>query len=189
MPWKRSALSVSGMMLLLAVSCTGTIEKSVFEEESPGVQQEQEVISFSEAEFHFAMIKLENGDYEGTRETLTEIEKREDNKDVAPKVAFALGVLRLLEMEDLGRMRACRDYFQIFADEHPGGPYRENAEQIVRLLDIHINRAKKERKRIKELTRRVGDQEKVIQTLQYKIDKLEEIHRETEQKRHLLNGK
>ena len=175
-------------MLIFAVSCTGTIERSVFEEESPGEQQEQEVASFSEVEFRFAMTKLENGDYEGTRETLTEIEKREDESDVAPKVAFALGVLRLLEMEDLGRMRACRDYFQNYADEHPGGPYRENAEQIVRILDTHINWAKKEEKRIKELSEQVSNQEKVIQTLNYKIEKLEEIHQETERKRHLIEG-
>jgi hypothetical protein len=34
----------------------------------------------------------------------------------------------------------------------------------------------------------VNDQKQVIQTLEYKIEKLEEIHRETEQKRHLLDG-
>ncbi len=185
-PWKRSALSISGLMLLLAVSCTGTIEKSVFEEESPDVQQEQEVISFSEVEFRFAMTKLENGDFEGARETLSGI--TEGDQEAAPEVAFALGVIKLLEMESVGRMRKCRDYFQAFADEHPGGPYRENAERIVQVLNSHIRRVQKGQRRIKELTRQVSEQETVIQTLQYKIEKLEEIHRETEKRRHLLDG-
>ena len=188
-PWKRIGLSVPVWMLLLAVSCTGTFEEINFREEDPEVQQEREVPSFRETEFRFSMAKLENGDFEGARETLSGIAEPEDDQEVAPEVAFALGVIKLLEMESMERMRGCRDYFQAFADDYPGGPYREHAERIVNVLNSHIKRAQKEKRRIKELTRQVSDQEKDIQTLQYKIEKLEEIHRETEQKRHLLNGK
>ena len=134
------------------------------------------------------MAKLENGDFEGARETLSGIAETENDQQVEPEVAFALGVIRLLEMESVERMWGCRDYFQAFAGDYPGGPYREHAERIVQVLNSHINRAQKEEGRIKELTGKVSDQEKVIQTLQYKIEKLEEIHRETEQKRDLLDG-
>jgi hypothetical protein len=183
--WRWSGLSLLGWMLVLAVSCTGTIEKSPFEQESPDLQQQQERVSFTEMEFHFAMEKLENGDFSGTRETLSEIPKRDEDNSLAPKVAFALGVLQLLEMDDVARMSECRDYFQAFSDQHPGGPYRENADRIVHILSGHIERAKREQKRIKELTQQVTDQDKVIQTLRYKIEKLEEIHQETEEKRRL----
>jgi len=173
-------------MLILAVSCAGTMDSSRIEEQSPEGQNKQNPVSFSEVEFRFAMTKLENGDFEGSRETLTEIAERDDDSDLAPKVAFALGVIDLLEMEDVGQMKAARDYFQAFSNEHPDGPYRETTDRIVLLLEKHIHRAMQERKRIKQLTQQVSDQEQVIQTLKYKIEKLEEIHRETEQKRHLL---
>ncbi len=145
-------------------------------------------LSLREAEFRFAMEMLENGDLEGARETLSGIAEREESGNVAPAIEFALGVIKLLEMEDLGRMRACRDYFRAFADRHPSGPYQENAERIVQVLDRHIRRAQKEQSRIRELTLQLSEQEKVIQNLKYKIEKLEEIHRETEEKRHLLDG-
>ena len=186
-------------MLLLAVSCTGTLEEVSFQEESPDVQPQREFPSFRETEFRFAMAKLDNGDFEGARETLSGISVPEDDQQVEPEVAFVLGVIKLFEMESVERMRGCRDYFQAFADDYPGGPYREPAERIVQVLNSHINRTQKEERQIKELTGKVSDQEKVIQTLQsdqekviqtlqYKIDKLEEIHRETEQKRLLLDG-
>ena len=187
-PWKRIGLSAPGWILLLAVSCTGMFEKGGFQEEGPGVQQEREAPSFRETEFRFAMAKLENGDFEGARETLSGISVAEDDQQVEPEVAFALGVIKLLEMESVERMTGCRDYFQAFADDYPGGPYREHAERIVQVLDSHIERTQKEKRKIKELTGKVSDQEKVIQTLQYQIEKLEEIHRETEQKRNLLDG-
>ncbi len=183
-PW----IAVLGWMLLAAVSCTGPFEKSRFLEGSSGVQQELVVVSFIEAVLRFALVKLENGDFAGARETLTEIRQREDSQEVEPEVTFALGVLKLLDMETMERMRGCRHYFQAFVDEHPGGPYRENAERIVQVLSSHIRREQKERKRIKDLIRQVSDQEQVIHTLRYKIEKLEEINRETEKKRHLLRG-
>jgi hypothetical protein len=173
-------------MLIFAVSCTGTIEKSVFEEESPSIQQEQEVVSFSEREFRFAMTKLENGDFEGARESLTQITNSDDDIELASKVTFFLGVIKLLEIEDLERMNACRVDFQDYADKHPGGPYREHAEQIVRILDTHINRAKNDQKRIRELTQQVSDQEKVIQNLQIQIKNLEAIHQRAEERRRQL---
>ena len=177
-----------GLILALAVSCARVMEWRYPTEPRSEVQEEQEPVSFSEVEFRFAMTKLENGDLEGSRETLAEIAERDDDSDLAPKVAFALGVIDLLEMEDVGRMKAARDYFQAFSDEHPDGPYRETTDRIVLLLDKHIHRAKQEQKRIDQLTQKVSDQEQVIQTLKYKIEKLEEIHRETEQKRHLLES-
>jgi hypothetical protein len=186
--WKWTGLSVTGWMLLLAIACTGTFEETNFREEGPEVQQARKTPSFRETEFRFAMAKLENGDFQGARETLSGIAEAEGDLPVEPKVVFALGVIKLLEMESVERMRGCRDYFQSFADEYPDGPYQEHAERIVQILNHHIRRAKKDQKRIRELTLQVGDQEKVIQTLQYKIEKLEEIHRETEQKRHLLDG-
>jgi len=194
-PWKWTALALLGGILLLAVSCTGTLQEAGLQEKvtdvspsspPPDVQQEQAELPFREAEFRFALEMLENGDFEVAHETLSEMAEREDAQEMAPRVAFALGVVKLLEMEDMERMRACRDYFQGFADQYPGGPYREDAERIVQILNGHIARAEKEQNHIKELTRKISDQEKVIQTLQYKIDKLEEIHRETEEKRHLL---
>lgn len=188
MPWKRISLSIPGWILLLAVSCTGTTEEIRFREQSQDVQPDREVPSFREREFRFAMAKLENGDFEGARETLSWIAEPEDEQEVEAEVAFALGVIKLLEMESMERMRGCRDYFQAFADNHPNGPYRKHAERIVEVLNIHIKRVQTEESRIKELTGQVSDQEKVIQTLQYKIEKLEEIHRETEQKRQLLDG-
>jgi hypothetical protein len=175
-------------VLILAVSCTWTTESSLTEQQGPEVQAKQRMVSFSEVEFRFAMTKLENGDFEGSRETLTEIAERDDDSDLAPKVAFALGVIHLLEMEDVEGMGVAREAFQVFSNEHPDGPYRETADRIILLLDKHIQRSKQEVKRVKQLTQKVSEQEQVIQTLKYKIEKLEEIHRETEQKRHLLEA-
>ena len=177
-----------GWMLILAIACTGIMDSSRMEEQNAEVQKEQEPVSFSEVEFRFAMTKLENGDFEGSRETLAEIAKRDDDSDLAPKVAFALGVIQLLEMEDVERMEAARESFQALSDEYPDGPYREITNRIILLLDKHIHRGKQENKMVKQLTQQVKDQQGVIQTLKYKIEKLEEIHRETEQKRHLLES-
>ena len=187
-PWKRIGLSVPVWMFLLVVSCTGMFEEADFREGEPDVQQERAAPSLRGAEFRFAMAKLENGDFEGARETLSGIEEPEGDQPMEPEVVFALGVIKLLEMESVERMRGCREYFQAFADAYPEGPYREHAEKIVRILNIHIKRLHQEKKRSQELTRQLKEQQKMIQTLQYKIDKLEEIHRETEQKRHLLDG-
>lgn len=191
-PWKRFGLSAPGWILLLAASCTGMFDKVEFQEQGPDVQQEQEqeqeVPSIRETEFRLAMAMLENGDFQGARETLSGIAVPEGDRQVEPEVAFALGVVKLLEMESVEQMRGCRDYFQAFVDDYPGGPYREPAERIVQVLNSHLERTQKEERQIKELTAKVSDQEKVIQTLQYQIEKLEEIHRETEQKRNLLDG-
>lgn len=190
-PWKRFGLSAPGWILLLAASCTGMFEKANVQEQAPDVQdvqQEREALSFRETEFRFAMAMLENGDFEGASETLSGISVPEGDQQVEPEVAFALGVVKLLEMESVEQMRGCRDYFQAFANDYPGGPYREHAERIVQVLNICLKRTQQEERRIKELTVKVSDQEKVIQTLQYQIEKLEEIHRETEQKRNLLDG-
>jgi hypothetical protein len=187
-PRRRIGWFLAGWALLAAVSCTGTLEEVRIPQGGAETSDEQGGVSFREAEFRFAMAKLENGDFEGARETLSEIAVQEGDQQVEPEVIFALGVLKLLEMEDVDRMRKCKNYFQAFADQHPGGPYRENAERIVHVLNSHLRRAQKQQKRIKQLTLQVSEQEKTIQTLQYKIDKLEEIHRETEQKRHLLDG-
>jgi hypothetical protein len=174
--------------MVLAVSCAGTMETSQVEEPSPEVQGERKPLSFREAEFRFAMTKLENGDFEGSRETLTEMAEGDDAGDLAPKVQFALGVIKLLEMEDLAGMKQARGVFRAFSDAHPDGPYREHAERIVLVLDTHIKRVQQEQAKIRKLTQQVKDQEQTIQTLQYKIEKLEEIHRETEEKRHMLEG-
>jgi hypothetical protein len=183
-----TGLSAPGWILLLAASCSGMVDKVDFQEQAPDVQQEREAPSFRETEFRLAMQMLESGDFEGARETLSGIPVPEGEHQVEPEVAFALGVIKLLEMESVEQMRGCRDYFQAFADNYPGGPYREHAERIVQVLNSHIMRVQKEETQIKELTVKVSDQEKVIQTLQYQIEKLEEIHRETEQKRNLLDG-
>jgi len=177
-----------GLILALAVSCARVMEWRYPTEPRSEVQEEQEPVSFSEVEFRFAMTKLENGDLEGSRETLAEIAERDDNSDLAPKVAFALGVIQLLEMEDVERMEAARESFQALSNEYPDGPCREITNRIILLLDKHIHRAKQEKDRVNQLTQQVNEQQGVIQTLKYKIEKLEEIHRETEQKRHLLES-
>ena len=181
-------LSLSGWGIFLALSCSSTMETSPFETQAPAEEPAQEAVSFSEAEFRFAMIKLENGDFEGSRETLTEMAKRDDATDVEPKVEFALGVIKLLDMVGTDGMKEARDYFQAFVDRYPGGPYREPAQRIVSVVDGYLKQQEKEQRRINQLTQQVSDQEQVIQTLGYKIEKLEEIHRETEEKRHSLEG-
>lgn len=188
--WLRRglALSLAGGGIFLVLSCSSTMETSPFEEQAPVEEAAQEAVSFSEAEFRFAMIKLENGDFEGSRETLTEMAKRDDATDVEPKVEFAIGVIKLLDMAGTDGMEEARDYFQAFVDSHPGGPYLEPAQKIVLVLDGYLKQQEKEQQRINQLTQQVSDQEQVIQNLGYKIEKLEEIHRETEEKRHLLEG-
>ena len=69
-------------------------------------------------------------------------------------------------------------------DEDPNGPYSESAERIVVLIDAIDAQIK----RIEELTRKEVEQEKLIRTLKYKIEKLEEIRRETEEKRQILEN-
>ncbi len=187
-PRRWMALSLTGWGIFLVLSCSSTMETSPFETQAPAEEPVQEAVSFSEAEFRFAMIKLENGDFEGSRETLTDMAKRDDATDVEPKVEFALGVIKLLDMAGTDGMKEARDYFQAFVDSHPGGPYREAAQRIVLVLDSYVKQQEKEQQSINQLTQQVSDQEQVIQNLGYKIEKLEEIHRETEEKRHLLEG-
>jgi outer membrane protein assembly factor BamD (BamD/ComL family) len=157
-------LLIAGL-LLFAGSCARTIEKS---------------------RYALAMDKLEKGDYESAHEVFTEIAEREEADDLSTRVEFAIGLIKLLEMEDFPRMKECRDYFEDYSDRYPEGPHRENANRIVRLLNQHIMRAEREERTIKELTEQIEQQEKVNQTLQYQIQKLEEIHLDTERKRHLL---
>jgi DNA repair ATPase RecN len=56
----------------------------------------------------------------------------------------------------------------------------------VRLLEKHIERARKNGQRAEALNQAVGEQAKEIQTLKYQMQKLEEIQLETDRKRQSL---
>jgi hypothetical protein len=185
-PGNWSGRVLLAWMVVLVLSCTGTIEQSRVEEETPVEQEvQEEMLSSCDQEFRLAMAKLETGDLEGTREILTPVAERDEDKEMAARAEFALGVIQLLEIEDLARMKAARDYFEAYSNHHPDGPYLGHSDRIVLILDREIKRANEEQHKIRQLTEQLKDQEKVIQTLQYKIEKLEEIFKETESKRHL----
>jgi len=105
---------------------------------------------------------------------------------VGPASEFYLGVIKLFEMGDLHAMEVCKSYFEGYIKKYPTQPYQANATRIVRLLEKHIERARKDGQRMEELSQAVGEQAKEIQTLKYQMQKLEEIQQETERKRQSL---
>jgi uncharacterized coiled-coil protein SlyX len=113
-----------------------------------------------------------------------------DTSHVGPASEFYLGVIKLFEMGDVHEMGDCKSYFEAYIEKYPNQPYQTNAARIVRLLEKHIERARKDGQRVAELNRvvdelnqAVGKQAKEIQTLKYQMQKLEEIQLETERKR------
>ncbi len=131
---------------------------------------------------------LRRGDYEGARGVLEGIKEEGAEGRADDEAGFLLGLVRLLEIEDLESARACRDYFRAYRKAHPEGAHRAVADRIVRLLDRCLEETGRRERRIKDLEARIRGQEEEIRTLRYQIEKLEEIHRETERERRLLES-
>jgi hypothetical protein len=101
-----------------------------------------------------------------------------------PAAAFELAVALLVEPADTGRLKSFRDMFQRYAlSLPPEGPAKDHAERVLRLLDIRIREADRERSRTRALHEFVQKQQKELEDLEYKLRRLEEIQQETEMKR------
>jgi len=98
--------------------------------------------------------------------------------------AFELAAALLLGKTDLARLKAFKESFQRYAESlPPNGAGQDHAERIARLLNERIQEADRKRRRTKALYRLVEQQEKALEDLEYKLQKLEEIQQETEMKR------
>lgn len=99
-------------------------------------------------------------------------------------VAFDLAAAILAEKTDLDGLKAFRETFSRYADRLPReSAGRSTAERMVRLLDERIREVRGTVKRNQALTRRLAEQERALEDLEYKLRKLEEIQQETETKR------
>jgi hypothetical protein len=175
-PWRKHRkwirLWILGCSLLLSTSCVQPTKDSLFGKQ---IIQTSGQESAAKARLQRGLKHLERGNYKTARETFTRLLQEDTAGDVAPAAAFYVGVLRLLEMEDLAGMEACRGYFQRYAKDYESGLYKDNAASILRFLDKQI-----------AVARRAQEQERQIQTLKYQIEELEEIQEETERKRRTL---
>jgi hypothetical protein len=185
-PWHQGwlRLFVLAWMMIFSVSCTQAVKERLFRKpifRSPGQA------SVAQARLQEALHHLQAGQNETAGEILKELSSPEGGTShVGPASEFYLGVIKLFDMEDLQGMEACKSYFQGYIEKYPTQPYQANAARIVRLLEKHIERTRKEGRRVEELNRVVDEQAKEIQTLKYQMQKLEEIQLETERKRQSL---
>jgi uncharacterized coiled-coil protein SlyX len=175
-------------MIISSASCTQVVKERFFRK--PMVQSSGHP-SGAQARLQEALHHLQTGQNSTAGEILKELSSPEgDTSHVGPASEFYLGVIKLFEMGDVHEMGDCKSYFEAYIEKYPNQPYQTNAARIVRLLEKHIERARKDGQRVAELNRvvdelnqAVGKQAKEIQTLKYQMQKLEEIQLETERKR------
>lgn len=188
----RLRLFVLGWIIVFSASCTQTINERLFKKQVvEGPPQESMAhggISScpSCTRFQKALQHLQGGRNETAREIFKELSREGGTSHVGPASEFYLGVINLFDMEDLQGMEACKSYFEKYIEKYPTEPYKANAVRIVRLLEKHIEQAHSEEGQVKKLNRVVQEQAREIRTLKYQMQKLEEIHEETDKKRELL---
>ncbi len=188
----RLRLFVLGWIIVFSASCTQTINERLFKKQVvEGPPQESMAhggISScpSCTRFQKALQHLQGGRNETAREIFKELSREGGTSHVGPASEFYLGVINLFDMEDLQGMEACKSYFEEYIEKYPTEPYKANAVRIVRLLEKHIEQAHSEEGQVKKLNRVVQEQAREIRTLKYQMQKLEEIHEESDKKRELL---
>jgi hypothetical protein len=184
-PWHQGWLRffVLAWMMIFSASCTQAVKERLFRK--PIIKSSGQS-SVAQARLQEALHHLQAGQNETAREILKGLSPEGDTSRVGPASEFYLGVIKLFEMDDLHGMEVCKSYFQGYIEKYPAQPYQANAARIVRLLEKHIERARKEGQRVEELNQAVDEQAKEIQTLKYQMQKLEEIQLETERKRQSL---
>lgn len=186
MPWHQGwlRLFVLAWMIVFSASCTQAVKERLFRK--PIIKSSGQS-SVAQARLREALNHLQAGQNESAHEILKELSSPEGGTShVGPASEFYLGVIKLFEMGDLHAMEVCKSYFEGYIEKYPTQPYQANAARIVRLLEKHIERVRKDVQRVEELNQAVGEQAKEIQTLKYQMQKLEEIQLETERKRQSL---
>jgi hypothetical protein len=103
--------------------------------------------------------------------------------DTGSPSVFELAARILTKKTDLERLQAFREAFERYGRQLPEEGDRIHAARIVSLLDARIAEAERERRRWRILNQLVIEKEKNLQDLRYKLQKLEEIQKETEMKR------
>ena len=184
-PWHQGwlRLFVLAWVIIFSASCTQAVKERLFRK--PIIKSSGQA-SGAQARLREALHHLQAGQNETAREVLKGLSPDGGASYVGPASEFYLGVIKLFEMDDLHEMEACKSYFQGYIEKYPTQPYEANAARIVRLLEKHIERIRKEGRRVEELNRVVDQQAKEIQTLKYQMQKLEEIQLETDRKRQSL---
>ena len=192
-PWHQGwlRLFILAWMIVFSASCSQAVKERFFRK--PLVKS-SEHSSVAQARLQEALHHLQIGQNGTAAEILKELSSPQgDTAHVGPASEFYLGVVKLLEMDNLHEMEVCKRYFQGYIDKYPSQPYQANAARIARLLEKHIALARKEGRRVKELNQVVDDlnrvvdhQAKEIHTLKYQMEKLEEIQLETERRRQSL---
>jgi len=184
---KRPHILILVLCLFLCFSCTEAMKQYLFEERQLVVAGgPTKPWSEKNARLEEAVEKLHMGRYIEARKILSELIKDSDDSGGMPSAVFYLGIVKLLTMDDLAQMKACKKYFSSYKKKYPNGPYQKNTENIVNVLNQYIVLAQKDKLRMKELEGQVEKQNKEIETLKYQIQKLEEIQQETERERQLL---
>lgn len=199
-PWDQcwARLCILAWMIVLCASCTQSVKEGFFRK---SMVRSSGHASVAQARLQEALHHLQSGRNSTAGEILTELASpRGDTSHEGPASEFYLGLVKLLEMDNLQEMEMCKRYFEGYIEKYPSQPYQANAARIARLLKKHIALGRKEGRRVKELNqvvdelnqvvdelnRVVNEQAKEIHTLKYQMEKLEEIQLETERRRQSL---
>ncbi len=187
--WPQGLMKLFILMglLVLSLSCCQPVRQLFFETKKlvvPEMILKQE--SSEQARLCQTLEYLKKGELEEAQEVLTELSQEKNGPETAAISAFYLGLIKLLEMDDLAEMKDSRAYFKAYLKEYSDGPYEKNSARILLLLNKYIEQRQKDKGELKELTGQVEKQAQEIETLKYQMQKLEEIQHETERERQLL---
>jgi len=175
-----------GLLCVLLVSCSGFFGGAGSQQVLP---QTYGADALAQQGLKKALQLIQEGKRKEARTVLETLLQEEEPARMNPSMVLYLGAMQLLEREEPARLEASKEYLQACTERFPAGPYRDNAEQIVRLLEGRIKKARREGIRNREMGRLVEKQKEEIQSLKYKIQKLEEIQKETDLKRESLDLK
>lgn len=159
--------------LALAVSCASVEKRGTPADRKAG----------PEADFVQAVELLNLGERAQARGAFERLLQEARSEEIRPKAYYFLGVIRLLEMNNLAQIQEAKEYFDQYPRLFPGGPYRQNALDISLGLDRILRRGENDQQEILARKRQAGRQQARIRTLEQKILQLEKIYLETEQKR------
>jgi len=185
--YKRPRSLILVLCSFLCFSCTEAMRQYIFEERQLVVAGgPSKAWPEKSPRLEEALEELQRGRFVEARKILNELVTDSNNSDGMAAAAFYLGLVKLLMMDNLSEMKACKKYFSGYRKKYPDSPYQNNIDKIVSVLNQYIVLAQKDKSRVKELESQVEEQNKEIETLKYQIQKLEEIQQETERERQLL---
>jgi TolA-binding protein len=135
-----------------------------------------------------AVTLFDQGERAKAAEIFTEVLESGGSTEVKSKAYFYLGMIKLFESGDQAGLQDCKNHFDAYGQRFPNGPHQKICQDISAMLGKHIEQSRKQQQRIRALSRRVKELGEEAETLQYKIQKMEEIQQETDRKRKALDS-